>query len=406
MSAPSRFGTFALACALAVPFALPAQAQGVATQCLVAGGWARLEGASPQLVDGTGLIPAMAQRAVVLLGEQHDDMDHHRWQLQTLAALHAQRPDMVIGFEMFPRRVQPVLDRWVAGELTEAEFIAQSDWGKVWSMPAELYLPLFHFARLNRIPMLALNIDAALTRAVAANGWSSVPEGEREGVGQAAPALPDYEDFLFEIHRQHVAARGHGSARTGKAGRDEPGFRNFVDSQLAWDRAMAEALIAGRKRHADARGALPLAVGIVGSGHVRFGHGIAHQLRDLGESSIGQLLPVGADTPCGELPTGLADAVFGVPVARVASPPPPRLGVALEEHPRGVRIGEVTPGSLAARSGLRPADIVIEAAGVAIRRAGELIVAVRRQPPGTWLPLRLERDGKTLELVVRFPPER
>ena len=67
---------------------------------------------------------------------------------------------MVIGFEMFPRRVQPALDRWVAGELTEAEFLQQAEWGKVWSMPAELYLPLFHFARMNRIPMLALNIDA------------------------------------------------------------------------------------------------------------------------------------------------------------------------------------------------------------------------------------------------------
>ena len=58
-----------------------------------------------------------AKRSVVLLGEMHDNPEHHRWQLQTLAALHAVRPDMVIGFEMFPRRVQKALDQWVAGEL-------------------------------------------------------------------------------------------------------------------------------------------------------------------------------------------------------------------------------------------------------------------------------------------------
>ncbi|MHB1375711.1 MAG: ChaN family lipoprotein [Thauera sp.] len=406
MSSRSRLGALALMCSLAAAHSLPGYAQGGASQCVAAGGWARLDGASPQAVDSTGLIAAMAQRAVVLLGEQHDDMDHHRWQLQTLAALHAQRPDMVIGFEMFPRRAQAVLDRWVAGELTEAEFLAQSEWGKVWSMPAELYLPLFHFARLNRIPMLALNIDASLTRSIAEKGWAGVPESQREGVGQAAAALPDYEDFLFEIHRQHAAARGHGGTRAGKAARDDPGFRNFVDSQLAWDRAMAEALVTGRQRHAAAGGALPLAVGIVGSGHVRFGHGIAHQLRDLGESSIGQLLPVGVDTPCRELTAGLADAVFGVPVARMPPPPPLRLGVALEEHERGVRIGEVTPGSLAERSGLKQADIITEVAGVAARRPSHLISAVRRQPAGTWLPLRLERGGETLELVLRFPPER
>jgi len=403
MSAPSRFGTFALACALAVPFALPAQAQGVATQCLVAGGWARLEGASPQLVDGTGLIPAMAQRAVVLLGEQHDDMDHHRWQLQTLAALHAQRPDMVIGFEMFPRRVQPVLDRWVAGELTEAEFLAQSEWGKVWSMPAELYLPLFHFARLNRIPMLALNVDAKLTRAIADQGWAGVPEAEREGVGQAAAALPAYEDFLFEIHGQHAAARGKPAAA---AARSEAGFRNFVDSQLAWDRAMAEALLVGRQRHAGADGQLPLAVAIMGNGHVRFGHGVAHQLRALGEEGIGQLMPVGADTGCAELGAGLADAVFAVPVARMSAPPPPRLGVALEEHANGVRIAEITRGSLAERSGLKTDDIVTEAVNDTLKAIAASLLMERGQPAGTWLPLKVRRGDQALEVVVRFPPER
>jgi uncharacterized iron-regulated protein len=64
------------------------------------------------------VIAKAAKRPVVLLGEMHDNAEHHRWQLQTLAALHTARPDMVIGFEMFPRRVQKALDQWVAGDLT------------------------------------------------------------------------------------------------------------------------------------------------------------------------------------------------------------------------------------------------------------------------------------------------
>ena len=92
-------------------------------QCVALGDW---------IVPGSGsgigkasqqnVVTRAAKAAVVLLGETHINADHHRWQLQALAALHAQRPDMVIGFEMFPRRIQPVLDRWVAGELTEKEF--------------------------------------------------------------------------------------------------------------------------------------------------------------------------------------------------------------------------------------------------------------------------------------------
>ena len=404
MSLRSRFGALALVGTVAASFAPPAFAQArSASQCLVPGGWARADGVAPQVVDGAGLLAAMAQRAVVLLGEQHDDMDHHRWQLQTLAALHAQRPHLVIGFEMFPRRVQPVLDRWVAGDLTESDFLAQSEWNKVWSMPAELYLPLFHFARINRIPMLALNIEPTLTRAIAEKGWAGVPAAQREGVGQAAAPLADYEDFLFEIHEQHALARGKSAD---KAARSDAGFRNFVDSQLAWDRAMAEALVAGRQRHVGTDGHLPLAVAIMGNGHVRYGHGVAHQLRDLGENSIGQLMPVGADTACGELRAGLADAVFAVPVARQSAPPPPRLGVALEEHAKGVRIAEVTAGSLAQRTGLRPDDIITEVAGKPAKRPLHLIAAVRTQPGGTWLPLKLQRGEELIEMVVRFPVER
>ena len=404
MSLRSRFGALALVGTVAASFAAPAFARAEsASQCLVPGGWARADGVAPQVVDGAGLLAAMAQRAVVLLGEQHDDMDHHRWQLQTLAALHAQRPHLVIGFEMFPRRVQPVLDRWVAGELTESDFLAQSEWNKVWSMPAELYLPLFHFARINRIPMLALNIEPTLTRAIAEKGWAGVPAAQREGVGQAAAPLADYEDFLFEIHEQHALARGKSAD---KAARSDAGFRNFVDSQLAWDRAMAEALVAGRQRHVGTDGHLPLAVAIMGNGHVRYGHGVAHQLRDLGENSIGQLMPVGADTACGELRAGLADAVFAVPVARQSAPPPPRLGVALEEHAKGVRIAEVTAGSLAQRTGLRPDDIITEVAGKPAKRPLHLIAAVRTQPGGTWLPLKLQRGEELIEMVVRFPVER
>lgn len=110
----------------------------------------------------------MAKRDVVLLGERHVSEDDHRWQVQTLAALYALRPDMVIGFEMLPRRVQAALDRWVAGELTVKQFLEKTGWDEVWGMPAELYLPLVQFARISRIPMAALNSDRQLSRTAAA----------------------------------------------------------------------------------------------------------------------------------------------------------------------------------------------------------------------------------------------
>ena len=149
-----------------------------AAACPAVGSW--IEPASGAPLETAPLMAALAERPVVLLGESHDNAEHHRWQLHMLAALHARRPDMVIGFEMFPRRVQPALDAWVAGDHDVAGFLKAADWAGVWGFAQELYLPLFHFARQNRVPMVALNVERSLVSRVGRRGWAAVPAAERE----------------------------------------------------------------------------------------------------------------------------------------------------------------------------------------------------------------------------------
>lgn len=383
----------------ATPAAMAADADiaSAASVCLKAGTWTWLGGETPRISGASAVLPRLADRDVILLGEQHDKADDHRWQLQTVAALQALRPDMVIGFEAFPRRVQPVLDRWVAGELTPAEFLQQVQWNEVWGMPAEFYMPLFEFARLNRIPMLALNVERKLIRTIASKGVDTVGNAEREGVSRPAAPPADYVDMLFESHREHARSRGRDGAQTS---RSDSAFRNFVDAQATWDRAMAEALA---RRLAPGSGGRPLVVGIIGSGHLRHGHGVAHQLRDLGVTSVATLLPVPIGTACDDIRPGLADAVFAVPAQAAARPEPPRLGVSLSESERGVHVADVSPGSLAERSGFRAGDVIVELAGSPVNKVASVIAAIRDQPAGTWLPLRIKRDSELLELLVRFP---
>lgn len=375
-----------------------AESASAGQNCLGPAAWTTLDGGKPRLTAAAAVLAAMARKDVVLLGENHDEADHHRWQVQVLAALHAQRPDMVIGFEMFPRRAQPALDGWVAGKLTVKQFLEQSRWESVWQMPAELYLPLFQFARLNRIPMVALNVDRKLTKSITEKGWDAVPEAEREGVGRAAPASRAYRDFLFEVYGGH--SNGHGKDAV-TAQKDDSAFGRFVESQTAWDRAMAEAL--ARYVTPGAAGTKALVVGVMGSGHIRYGHGVPHQLRDLGVKNIGTLLPVPVDLDCKELRPGLADAVFALPEPAQATPEPPRLGVRLDEKDGAVRIVDVTAGSLAEKTGLKAGDQILEVAGVPAKRNVAVIASIRLQPAGTWLPLRVKRGGDTLELVVKFP---
>ncbi len=357
--------------------------------------------ASEWTVPGSGRIAApeiLARTAgaqVVLLGENHDDADHHRWELQTVAALAGLHPKLTLGFEMFPRRVQPALDRWVTGELSETEFLKASDWSNVWGYDAAFYLPLFQFARMNHVPMVALNVERNFPRAVRANGLASVPADQREGVTAPAAAGEAYIARLFAAYSQHPDEKGVKPART------DPAFMHFVDAQLVWDRAMAQALAA-----AAARDPAALVIGIMGSQHVAHGDGVPHQLDSLGIKRIATLLPWSADADCGDFTADLANAVFGLPPeqSEPAPPAPTLLGIQIEAVAAGIRVAAVSPGSIAAASGLQAEDVITEAAGSAVKTTGELKAIVVRMAPGTWLPLKARRKGEPIELTARFPP--
>lgn len=350
-------------------------------------------------ISVTDVIGRAARREVVLLGEAHDNPEHHRWQLQALAALHAERPDMVIGFEMFPRRVQKALDQWVAGELTETQFLAASEWNTVWSTDAAMYMPLFHFARMNRVPMVALNIDTRLRRSVATKGFAGVPENEREGV--TAPAEPSnaYLDYLLPIYGEHDRA---GRKKAGaSAGRNDPDFRRFVEGQQLWDRAMAQGIHSALDRPRR-----PLVVGIMGSGHIKYGYGVPHQLKHLGVAEVGMLLPWNSGTSCELLTADIADAIFGTALAPLAADERPRqrLGIRFEmaQDGSGARVLQVEKGSIAEKADIRESDLIIEAAGMSIKQLNDIVEIVKRQAPGTWLPLKLKRGSDAMEAVAKF----
>lgn len=390
---------FALA-VLAVSLAAPVP--GFAVECVPPGAWGAPGPDGLRPVAVTELFGDLARRSVVLLGERHDSAEHHRWQLQVMAALYALRPDMVIGLEMFPRRVQPALDRWVAGELDEQAFLRASDWREVWNTDPQLYLPIFNFARMNRIPMIALNVDRKLTRAVRAKGYDAVPESEREGVGRPAAPSPAYVEHLRKIFGEHQRGGASDEKAHGAPAADDADFNRFLDSQLVWDRAMAQGIASAAKGASK-----PLVVGVMGGGHIVDRYGVPHQLAALGVTDVAVLLPLDDATECDRIVAGYADAVFGLgdSPAKVETRRQ-RLGVWLEPDPKegGVRIQRVERGSVAEAAGILAGDVVIEAAGLPAKRPGDLADAVRRQAPGTWLPLKVKRGAESIEIVAKFPP--
>lgn len=226
-----------------------------------------------------------AVRSVVLLGESHDRAENHRWQMYALAGLLAHRRDLVIGFEMFPARLTPVLARWVAGELSEQAFLEQAEWDKVWGFDAELYMPIFRFARDFGVEMIGLNCRRGLVSEVGKDGWDAVSDEAREGISPAKPASAAYRQYLFDMT---------GGVREGRAAQSAmaPEFDRFTRAQQTWDRAFA-CRIADRLAQPDA----PLVVGIIGRGHLEFRGGTPYQLEDLGVKDAMVLLPHRAQDP-------------------------------------------------------------------------------------------------------------
>jgi len=383
--------------------------------CAVAARW--LEPSTGKVLDARHLFSRLSKKSVVLLGESHTVNEHHLWQAQTLSGLLAYKRNLAVGFEMFPRRTQETLDEWAKGVLSESSFLKKVGWNKVWGYDSDYYMPLFNIVRQNRLSMIAINVDRKLISRVGREGWKAVPLAERKGLTDPSPASTAYRQVLAEIYELE---RHHGSSSVKLTDTDEgpkedksdaktslsklmesEDFSRFVDAQLTWDRAMAEALWKARKNEPDA-----LITGILGRGHIEHRHGVPHQLADLGIKDVAVLLPVEVGKACENTPADIADAIFLVDSKTEPedTPEKPKLGILIEGADNGIRIMNVLDGSIAQTAALAAGDIIVKAAGITLKTNTDLIEVIRRQAPGTWLPLDIQRGDQKLEIIAKFPP--
>lgn len=258
-----------------------------------------------KVVDQSKLLDKISTHKVILLGEHHENIQHHRWQLQVIKDLYSRQKNMNLGFEMFPRRLQSVLDAWVNGKLSEREFLSKVDWDSLWSFDVSYYLPIFHFAKDNHIPMVALNVDRELIDAVRNKGWDTIPKEQREGLSNPAAPSRDYLRVLAASYLQHGTSLNSASD-TSTSERER--FYHFVQGQLLWDRAMAEG-IANIVRREDK----PFFVAMMGSWHIINHFGVPHQLADLGINDTVVLVPWDSHLDCKSVSPRFADAIFGTP---------------------------------------------------------------------------------------------
>ncbi|MEO1179460.1 MAG: ChaN family lipoprotein [Cyanobacteria bacterium J06636_28] len=222
------------------------------------------------------ILTALKQADVIYLGETHTDMADHIAQLEIITEMHRSLDSVAIGLEMFQRPFQSVLDQYIAGEITEAELVEQSEYETRWGFDWELYAPIIRFAQANQIPLIALNTPREITKKVARQGLASLAGPDLEHIpplDEIDTSDENYQAMLAQVFGHHG---GHGNSG--------PNFENFFAAQVLWDETMAEAVADFVTASPDTQ-----VIVLAGEGHIVYDFGIPSRVkRRLGEDFVGQ----------------------------------------------------------------------------------------------------------------------
>jgi uncharacterized iron-regulated protein len=172
------------------------------------------------------LIERLKTADVIFLGEKHDNDAGHQFQLEVIQALHAAGCDLAIGMEQFERDIQGAVDDYLAGKLSEEDFLAAS---RPWKNYPEHYRAIVEFAKANRLPILAGNLPRKLATAVS-EGKTLEPHQMAFAARGTSASKDRYWDNFVRTMQGHMGADGNEM------------MIKFYASQCAKDDAMAEAI--------------------------------------------------------------------------------------------------------------------------------------------------------------------
>jgi uncharacterized iron-regulated protein len=112
------------------------------------------------------LINRLADAELVLLGEKHDNPDHHNLRLAILRSLLSTDPSALIVMEMMTQAQQPAIDSLSSGNPLPAADTWQQllEWDDAWQW--QFYQPTLELALQNRVRLVAGNISAETMMAI------------------------------------------------------------------------------------------------------------------------------------------------------------------------------------------------------------------------------------------------
>lgn len=203
---------------------------------------------------------AAATSHYVLLGEKHDNPDHHRLQARVLAAMVAAGRKPTLAFEMLETDRQEALDRFLAGAATSEGLGAAVGWAASGWPPWADYEPIAKVALGAHLGIVAANLPHAKARAVVHEGMAAFDPASLARLGLDQPlAAADEAALEQEMRDSHCGML------------PESRVAPMALAQRARDATMAERMVSADRDDG--------AVLVAGAGHVHRERGVPLYLR-------------------------------------------------------------------------------------------------------------------------------
>jgi uncharacterized iron-regulated protein len=186
---------------------------------------------NPSSIDQ--IVKVMAENEAVFLGEQHDDAVGHAVQMEIFRRVvdrYAADHKMALSLEMFERDVQVVVNEYLAGQITEAQFLASS---RPWGNYKTDYRPLVELAKSKNLPVIAANAPRRYVNMVSRNGRASL-DGLSKEAKTWLPPLPYGEPS--------AAYAAKFKALMGPSPEAQMGIDKILASQSLWDAGMSNSV--------------------------------------------------------------------------------------------------------------------------------------------------------------------
>lgn len=207
-------------------------------------------------VDEATLVERAAGARHLLLGEKHDNPDHHRLQASLLKAVVDRGKRPLLAFEMFEIDEQEALDAYLTAHPRDAAGLGPAlGWEKKGWPAWRTYQPIAEVGLTAGLLLRGANLPRAEARAVVRKGVAALGSERIKALGLSSGLAPSLEASLSEELRQSHC--GH---------LPEEVVMGMVHAQRARDATMASVL----RDHGEGRGSVLIA----GFGHARLDRGV------------------------------------------------------------------------------------------------------------------------------------